>query len=506
MKKLVLGLMAAASLASAGATDFTNGVFVLNEDWFGHNASSVNFFNHADSSFVFNAFSTVNTDLTLGNTTQFAQLYGDNIYFMSKQNYSTTGGRLIVADAKTLVRKFSLDAIGSGDGRAYLGVNPSKGYVGTSKGLYVFDQANLALGDKIDGTDYEIGDMIRVGNYVYAVGGGKVLLVINPETDKVEKSLSITNLSTVFVSHSGNVYANVNSATWGLPSSSATEQFLRIDPSTLEVADTIKVGMAAQNTKFAWAHSAPAIDPETDAIYYSPAGSSSIICKYDFTTGEFTQSFVTFPDSHIMYEAVVGVDPHNGDLLATTFESYSSQNYWLERFDRKTGALKKSLKLSKENYWFPAMLFFPDTEAPVINIDDQTIDVAGEGVQFDLLSTVTDADNQAALIVTSATSADTNVVTASVNGFKLDLVGVTTGSTTVTITACSNGKTVSKDIKVTVGASTGVKDAEVAERQVADVTYYNVAGVAAQEPFSGINIVVTRYTDGTTSTVKRVIR
>jgi len=40
------------------------------------------------------------------------------------------------------------------------------------------------------------------------------------------------------------------------------------------------------------------------------------------------------------------------------------------------------------------------------------------------------------------------------------------------------------------------------DRQVAGVTYVNLAGAQSSEPFDGLNIVVTRYTDGTTSTSK----
>lgn len=36
-----------------------------------------------------------------------------------------------------------------------------------------------------------------------------------------------------------------------------------------------------------------------------------------------------------------------------------------------------------------------------------------------------------------------------------------------------------------------------AEKAVSNVTYYNVSGVASAEPFDGVNIVVTKYADGT---------
>ena len=43
-----------------------------------------------------------------------------------------------------------------------------------------------------------------------------------------------------------------------------------------------------------------------------------------------------------------------------------------------------------------------------------------------------------------------------------------------------------------------------ANRQVQGITYYNTVGIPSQQPWSGVNIVVTRYSDGTTSTVKVV--
>ncbi len=55
----------------------------------------------------------------------------------------------------------------------------------------------------------------------------------------------------------------------------------------------------------------------------------------------------------------------------------------------------------------------------------------------------------------------------------------------------------------TIPASTGVAD-NVAGKVVAGVKYYNVAGVEASEPFSGINVVVTNYTDGTKTMAKVV--
>ena len=47
----------------------------------------------------------------------------------------------------------------------------------------------------------------------------------------------------------------------------------------------------------------------------------------------------------------------------------------------------------------------------------------------------------------------------------------------------------------------GINGVEV-KRNVISVKYYNMAGIESDQPFDGVNIVVTRYTDGSTSTTK----
>jgi hypothetical protein len=60
------------------------------------------------------------------------------------------------------------------------------------------------------------------------------------------------------------------------------------------------------------------------------------------------------------------------------------------------------------------------------------------------------------------------------------------------------------EVKARVNDQTGIEQV-TADKQVAAVRYINVAGQQSETPFDGMNIVVTTYTDGTTSTVK-VIR
>ncbi len=49
---------------------------------------------------------------------------------------------------------------------------------------------------------------------------------------------------------------------------------------------------------------------------------------------------------------------------------------------------------------------------------------------------------------------------------------------------------------------TAIDDVNTANREVVGVEYYNVAGQRSERPVEGVNIVVTRYSDGSTSTAK----
>lgn len=414
MKKISTCLIALSLAASAlAAGNYTNGIYLVNEDWFGHNSSTVNFYSYDADTIAYRVYQAANAanGYTLGNTTQYAALAGGNMYFCSKQNYGTTGGRLDVADAKTLVRKASISTIGSADTRAFLSITASKAYVGTNKGIYTFDKSTNTVGPAIAGITGEVGNMVLVGNKVLAASNDKIS-VIDAVADALVKTVAVSSLTTVFAV-GGQAYAAANSSTWGAPGSSSTEHFLKLDATTCEPTDTLAVAMATQNTWFAWKNSNPAIDEQHQVLYYSPYEGCNFISKYDLASGTFTQQFITFDGSQQMYGNVVAFDPASGYIVAETFEGYSSQNYYLNIY-KTDGTQVKSIKLAS-NYWFPSMVLFSPKEQ----------------------------------------------------------------------------------------VSTGVASTTAAG-QVASVKYFNLQGMASDEPFDGINIKVITYTDGTKQSLKMV--
>ena len=69
--------------------------------------------------------------------------------------------------------------------------------------------------------------------------------------------------------------------------------------------------------------------------------------------------------------------------------------------------------------------------------------------------------------------------------------------------ATANNAYLSNDVMARVVDGSGVEQV-VAGKQVTDVRYINVAGQESETPFSGVNIVVTTYDDGTVTTTKVV--
>mgnify|MGYP000547368374 CR=1 FL=1 len=168
----------ASMLRSNGSVDYTKGTFIVNEDWYGHQNSTVNFLSD-DGKWTLRAFQKENPGHELGCTSQFGTIYGDKFYIVSKQEKdpgaTVIGSRLAVIDAKTMKVLKEFTRIGDSDGRSFLGVDEHTGYIGTSNGIFLYDIDKMEIGERITGTENtsgslysaQIGTMIRVGDRVF---------------------------------------------------------------------------------------------------------------------------------------------------------------------------------------------------------------------------------------------------------------------------------------------------------------------------------------------------
>lgn len=435
--------------------DYTQGLFLVNEDWYGWDNGTVNFLT-SDGHWVYRAFRRENPGETLGVTTQYGAIYGGRFFFVSKQASSTadvsTGGRLVVADALTLKKVAAFDEIG-GDGRAFVGVDEHTAYIGTSSGITRLDLESMSLGEEIAGTASEgglyagqIGAMVRAGGYVFAAKQAVGVLVIDATTHTLHTTIDLPTISTLTLGCDGGVWA-----------ADATS-LVRIDVATLETRSRLLPDdCRVSSTWGAWNAGSLCAAYRNNFLYFANEKGNQI-ARYHIPTDKLDADFFTLPDQDKAYVqqfqgAGLRVDPRNDRLIVTATQSgYLSHymNNWVHVVDGLSGELIGTVEL-EPYYWFPALPVFPDNEAPVIALADE-LSVGEEPVKVSLLEAVSDADNLSAAIVSTAEVEDTSIATARISGYDLTVSGVKPGDTRLTLTVNSNGRLASKSIALHVTA------------------------------------------------------
>lgn len=442
--------------------DYTQGLFLVNEDWYGWDNGTVNFLT-SDGRWVYRAFRRENPGETLGVTTQYGAIYGGRFFFVSKQASSTadasTGGRLVVADALTLKKVAAFDEIG-GDGRAFVGVDEHTAYIGTSSGITRFDLESMSLGEEIAGTGGEgglyagqIGAMVRAGGYVFAAKQSVGVLVIDAATHTLHATIDLPTISTLTLGRDGGVWA-----------ADATS-LVRIDVATLETRSRLLPDdCRVSSTWGAWNAGSLCAAYRNNFLYFANEKGNQI-ARYHIPTDELDADFFTLPDQDKAYVqqfqgAGLRVDPRNDRLIVTATQSgYLSHymNNWVHVVDGLSGELLGTIEL-EPYYWFPALPVFPDNEAPVIALPDR-LSIGREPVKISLLEAVTDADNLSASIVSAVEVEDSSVATARISGYDLTVSGVSIGDTRLTLTVNSNGKKATRTVDVQVTEASGIDEA-----------------------------------------------
>ena len=469
---------------------FTNGVIFVNEDRYGANQGSINFYDYGSNEMRYNVFATVNPGILLGVTSQHAQLFGGRLFVMSKQangseaSGNMVGSRLAVMDTVTLQQQARLMRFGATpdstyDGRAYCAVNNSKGYVSTNAGIFVIDVANMTSSGPIEGTqssargDYnslyhdQCGDMVRFGQYVFAVQQGKGLHVIDPMTDAVVVTLPFPDIVTVFVTAGGNLYvANNNREVYDFGTGPYQADFTQIDPVTFETLAVHSLGdKGALCAWGAWHARMLCVDPVDEKVYYNHEEYQNFISCFDFDNDVLTDTLILLPDAaeinwdgsqnrQGLYSSALSFDPHTGNMVVQTTEAAPMYAYeifnhnWVLFYDVATASLLRQVRL-QDNYWFPAIAVYPDRCDPTVYVAEQSLTV-GQEAAISLLQAVRDEDNMSALAVTTANSSDEGIVKAWVSGLDLHLLAVGQGTARVHVVTDSNGRLATCDFTVIV--------------------------------------------------------
>ena len=236
---------------------------------------------------------------------------------------------------------------------------------------------------------------------------------------------------------------------------------------TLEVAEVHQLDQThgAMSSWGAWRACMVCPDPVSERVYYNYDEYQDYISCYDFTTRQFIDKYITLPDGveinwdgtqerQGLYASALSIDPHKGHLVVQTVEaapmsSYQNFNHnWVLFYDVNSGQLLRQVRL-QDAYWFPAMAVYPDVSDPTVMIADVQL-VQGGTYTIDLIGAVNDPDNKAALAVSTAVSADSQIAAATVSGVDLHINAMSPGQTTVNVTTDSNGRMASTTFTVVV--------------------------------------------------------
>ncbi|MDR1645940.1 MAG: Ig-like domain-containing protein [Tannerellaceae bacterium] len=495
------GSIAATCNVTVSHADYSDGVFFVNEDWFGHSFSTINFL-HADGHWSYRVFQAANPEngdgvgqpLTLGTTAQYGTIYGDKIYTVQKQ----PGKRhAFASDARTMqVIRYDapwtgIDQLPASDGRAYLQLNDSIGYESTSNGILKYDYSRLEVtslsGTTTGGGLYtgQAGTMRRVGDFIFVVQQNVGLLVIDAHNHTLYRTLTDYNYATLTQSKDGYLWTGTTKqASQGQLGEETTHNIIvRIDPWTLEQTEILLpegyTGPPA--TWGAWQFDPIWGSTKENVLYW--ANGSKKICRYDIdaNTAETVLDLTDYisPDGRgpantsggwAMYGTSFGIHPETDELyVSVSLFNMSAPNeqravWQVLKVDPHTKQITGTYPLT-DHYWFIAMPVFTDKYSPEFISSAPfpstiTLNDAHPADTLRLGDKVTDRDNMDAAIIISVEEGynralinpviwrDSLIITPRKN----IPAGQPSESTQITLKFNSNGHVIYKELTVTVGA------------------------------------------------------
>ncbi|MDE5608520.1 MAG: DUF5074 domain-containing protein [Muribaculaceae bacterium] len=410
MRKLILvitvSLAAVASAIAAQEADYTKGIIWVNEDWYGHQNSTVNYLLPDDPDgnyWQYRIIQTENPGMELGCTNQYGALWHDRLYLIAKQDKdpgaTVTGGRITVADAKTmkiLHQQSLIDPSGAQcDGRGFVGVDEHKGYISTSNGVWIFDLDSYTVTGQVEGsanpnaggdndrpnTD-PTGSLYHGQSGMMVVAAGKVfvahqqygLLVVDPDADKVIKAISMdivqegAGIGSIVKSKDGFLWLSVAKNLQG--TGAFLNNLVRVNPETLEYEVIIVPdGMyPPSNSWYAWTPDAFVASAVQNCLYWKGGPnrwfSGTKIYKFDCDSRKQTL-FIDLEEEGAdwkLYGCAIGVHPLTDEIYMALYHEFGTPTYITRRYSPAGEKIKDYDMIM--NYWFPSLPLFPQHSAP----------------------------------------------------------------------------------------------------------------------------------------------
>ncbi len=403
---------------AAQERDYTKGIIWVNEDWYGHQNSTVNYLLPDDPEgnyWRYRIIQTENPGKELGCTNQFGAIWHDRLYLIAKQEKdpgaSVTGGRITVADAKTmkiLHQQTLIDPSGAQcDGRGFLGVDEHKGYISSSNGVWIFDLDTFTVTGQIKGSanpnaggDNDKPNTDPTGSLYHGQSGmmvaaeGKVfvahqqfgLLIVDPSIDEVIETISMdivqerAGIGSIVKSKDGYLWLSVAKNLQG--TGAFLNYIVRIDPKTLQYEIvTVPEGMyPPSNSWYAWTPDAFVASTVQNCLYWKGGPNrwftGTKIYKFDCDTR--TQSlFIDLEEEGAnwkLYGCAIGVHPTTDEIYMALYHEFGTPTYITRRYS-PTGEKIQDYEMIM-NYWFPSLPLFPVNNND--EDDDSEVEYVGE--------------------------------------------------------------------------------------------------------------------------------
>lgn len=417
-RKLIILFAVLAAMAppiAAEEADYTQGIIWVNEDWYGHQNSTVNYLmpDDPDGNFwKYRIIQTENPGMELGCTNQYGALWDGRLYLIAKQEKdpgaTISGGRITVADAKTmkiLHQQALIDPSGKQcDGRGFLGVDEHKGYISTSNGVWIFDLDTYTVTGQVEGsanpnaggdgdkpnTDPtgslyhgQSGMMVSAAGKVFVAHQQYGLLVVDPKEDKVTDVISMdfvqdgAGIGSVVKSKDGYLWLSIARNLQG--TGAVLNHIVRLDPETLEseVIDIPEEMYPPSNSWYAWTPDAFVASSVKNCLYWKGGPNrwftGTKIYKFDCDTRE-QSLFVDLEEEGTnwkLYGCAIGVHPVTDDVYMALYHEFGTPAYITRRYSANGEKIRDYEMIM--NYWFPSLPLFPqdNTQSAVEEMADE---------------------------------------------------------------------------------------------------------------------------------------
>ena len=387
----LLGGMFLTTSVSAQQKEYTDGVFMLNEGWFGTEKASINYLDKEGNWEYRVALAKNGETYELGTTGCYATIADGKMYIVSKKksvaDKEANDPTLTVCDAKTMKVLAQINTIlntegtAAADGRAFLAVKDfGKGFLSTTEGVYTFNLDDNTMGKLIAGTDglanNQTGNMVYADGKVYAVDQRRGLLIIDAAEGKLLKTVNNEgegSYNSIVQTKDGSIWLTCSKST------KAVAHIVKFNPSddTTETVELPEGVYPPTNSWGAWNPDCFTASTTENALFWNGAtgdwSNGQHIYKFDIDSRQTSLllDFTAAEEKPYVYGAACRMNPYSGDLyLSVTKGSAWGDESELRVYDATTGALKNAYPMEK-NYWFPEMpVFAMKSSTAISSVED----------------------------------------------------------------------------------------------------------------------------------------